>query len=209
MNKYLATTTLAAALAMTACGDNETVETTAVPPTVDPAAATAIDSAMTTGTAPGGMNAMGDVNPTPQERELLGVLMVVNEHQVNAANQAMAKNVTGEVADYARRMIEEHTGNREMTARMNPDTNAAMAVERRQQGEAHLSKLDGMQGDEYSRAFVEGMIKDHQQALEMLDNQAIPAATTPEVQEHLRQTREAIAAHLEQAQELQKQMAGS
>lgn len=251
MNNKIAVTTLAVALGLAACADNDTAETAAVPPTTDPAATTTpADPVTTTGTAPSDMGDMSGVNPTTQEREALATLNAVNEHEVAAGNQALSKNVSGEAADYARRMVEEHTRNRDMTARltgnmagttgtgagmagtdtgamgatgttgtgttdtsgvstgMNADQDSAMAVEQRAKGEADLERLSKLDGDEYRRAYIEAMVNDHTAALAMLDDKLIPAATTPQVQEHLRQTREAIAAHLEEAQRLHKQEGG-
>jgi len=73
----------------------------------------------------------------------------------------------------------------------------------REKHEQERERLADMEGDEYQRAWLEAMVQGHQEALDMLDNRLIPAATVSEVQQHLNTTREAIARHLETAQGLQ------
>lgn len=136
------------------------------------------------------------------ERGALGVLNAINDHEIAAGRQALDKETKGEVADYARMMIEEHTRNRERTLSFSPDSEAAGAQEQRRKAEQELQRLAALDGDAYSRAYAQAMVKGHADALEALDNVLIPAATTPEVAAHLRETREHVAMHLERARTL-------
>jgi putative membrane protein len=137
------------------------------------------------------------------ERAALGVLNAINEHEIAAARQALDKNVQGDVAAYAQQMIDEHTRNREQTAALQPDMQAPAARQQAAKGEQKREQLAGRDGDAFGRAYIDAMVTDHQEALAALDNQLIPAAQSPEVAAHLRQTREHVAHHLERARELQ------
>lgn len=163
----------------------------------------------------------------PTQAEALALLIAVNEHEIAAAEQAREKQVDGEVLEYADMMHSDHTANLEASRElagtatgaaddaadpaagtgtdpgMDAGTESPMLADLRASGEATLERLSTLEGDEYEQAYVDAMVQDHQKALDMLDNQLIPAAQDEAVREHLTTTREKIAAHLEQAQTLQ------
>jgi len=141
-----------------------------------------------------------------EERNALGVLNAINEHEVATAEQALTKPLPDDVAAYARRMIEEHSRNREQTDRFNPDASAPEAAAQRDKAAAAREQLGATADDRYARAYVDAMVKDHTEALAALDNELIPAAENDAVREHLAMTRSHVAAHLEQARALQDAM---
>lgn len=136
------------------------------------------------------------------EHSALGVLNAINEHEIAAARQALDKGVRGDVEAYARLMIDAHTRNRDKTLALQPDEGSSPARARKEQGERSLQALDAHEGDAYARAYLQAMVDGHAEALAMLDERLIPAATSPEVEAHLRESREHVAMHLEQARRL-------
>ncbi|WP_411832067.1 DUF4142 domain-containing protein [Pseudoxanthomonas mexicana] len=136
------------------------------------------------------------------ERGALGVLNAINEHEIATAEQALARTLPDDVAAYARRMIDEHSRNRDQTARFNPDAAAPAAIAQRDKAAAAREQLGASADAGYTRAYVEAMVRDHTEALAALDNDLIPAAESDAVREHLTTTRGHVAAHLEQAQAL-------
>ncbi len=199
-------TLLALALAgLTACGDRNdandmndpatpatsSADPAAQPPgaTMDPAAGTAGDTAAQTA--------------SQGESAALGMLNAINAHEIAAGEQALAKGVSGEVADYARMMIDQHTENRTRTSALGADDQAQEAQAQRQKGEQELASLDQQQGEAYSKAYIDAMVKGHTEALAALDQRLIPAAEREEVRQHLATTRGHVAEHLEKARALQ------
>lgn len=178
-----------------------TGDTTAAP-AAGTAAQTLPGEAPGMGTAPDATAEAQGVATAGAERGALGVLNAINDHEIAAGRQALDKGVQGPVADYARTMIEEHSRNREKTLAMNPDSEAADARAQRRKGEQQLQALAGRQGEEYSRAYAQAMVQGHEEALAALDGKLIPAATTPEAVTHLRESREHVAMHLQQARAL-------
>ena len=212
--KRIATPTLLAlALAgLTACGDRNDANdmndpaapaTSSADPAAQPPGAT-MDPATSGTLGNDGMNA--DANP--DESAALGVLNAINEHEIAAGEQALAKGVTGDVAEYARMMIDQHTENRTRTSALNPDEQAQDAQAQRQKGEQERSTLDNLEGEAYRTAYVDAMVKGHTEALAALDQKLIPAAQREEVRQHLSTTREHVAQHLERARELQQGTSG-
>lgn len=199
-------TLLAIALAgLTACGPDRDAGNDPGDPnlsTADPAAqppGATMDPA-----APGTVGDPGTADASQGEAAALGVLNAINEHEIAAGEQALAKGVTGEVADYARLMIDQHSENRTRTSALGADAQAADAQAQRRKGEQELATLDQQEGEAYRKAYVEAMVKGHSDALAALDQQLIPAAGREEVRAHLSTTREHVARHLEQAQALQQ-----
>jgi len=226
MKNYFAVTTFVTCMALAGCGDRN--DQTAADPkrNADTAAATA-DAAGNTGdaatgaginpTTPGASGdqsgaamggqaadgAMDGANPTEQERAALGALNAINELEIAASNQALKNNVSAPVAEYARMMVEEHTANREKTSAMSPRIDAPLATAQKTKGDALLNRLGELKGAAYQNAYVDAMVQSHTDALSMVENKLIPSATTPAVTAHLKETRDRVAQHLEQARSMQ------
>lgn len=194
--------------ALAGCGkpdapSNETAsqpEPAATPPSADSAAAPPL--ADTSTSADAGVPASDSAVATSEEKGALGVLNAINEHEIAVGTQAIEKGVSGEIADYARLMIKEHTENRDKTATFGPDSRNKDAVVQKDKGSAELASLDKLSGDAYSKAYIDAMVKGHTEALAVLDNKLMPKATTQAVKDHLAATREHVAHHLERAESL-------
>lgn len=210
--KFIPFAALSLALMLSACGDRQpdgdmADDAAAEPvPATDPTMADASDQidspadmAANPGTDPG---TSADADTTPAQRGALGVLNAINEHEIAAGQQALKKGVKGEVAEYAQMMIDQHTENHAKTSSFNPDPAAADAQAQQQKGQAELAALEAKSADEYSRAYVDAMVKGHTEALAALDGKLIPAASSAAVRDHLTQTRGHVEKHLEQAKAL-------
>src|SRR5690606_14140658 len=121
---------------------------------------------------------------------------------------ALSKNVSGEVADYARMLSEQRTENRPRTPPLAANADPAPAQANRQQSEQQPSTLDPQQGGAYKRPYPDALLKRHGDAIAVLDDQLIAAAEREEVRQHLAASREHVATHLEKAQALQQGNAG-
>lgn len=67
---------------------------------------------------------------------------------------------------------------------------------------AARSRVSALDGDAFTRAWLTGIVDDHEAALADLDT-LIPAATDEDVARHLQQTRTSLAEHLDTARALQ------
>ncbi|MDQ3288486.1 MAG: DUF4142 domain-containing protein [Pseudomonadota bacterium] len=140
--------------------------------------------------------------------EAVAMLVAVNEHDIAAAEQAIEENVTGEVREFAEMLRTDHTRNLEQTRQLanSPGMQVAdtqMVESMREKGQKELERLSQMEGDAYRKAFLDMMVRDHTEALSMIDNRMMPATTDASFRQHLTATREAISKHLERARELQ------
>lgn len=160
-----------------------------------------------TGSSPAGTPAPGTVVDetamNEDDREALGLVGAINQHEILAARQAQQKGVEGEVLAYAERMDREHSENQRKLEALGRVEQADAVRKQEEKGRETRERLDGLSADEYADAYVEAMVKDHSEALSMLDDKLIPSASDPAARAHLEETRKHVAAHLEAARALQ------
>jgi putative membrane protein len=138
------------------------------------------------------------------QADALAMLMTVDEHEIAAADQALGKNVTGAVRDFAQMMKTDHGKNLTDTTKLGGAASTAPAVKTlKDKGDADLRALDAQSGKAYEKAYIDAMVKGHTDALAMIDNTLLPAATDPNIRQHFTTTRAAVARHLEKAKEIQ------
>ncbi len=126
----------------------------------------------------------------------LGMLAAVDEHEIAAAKQAQEKGVTGAVLDYAKRMEKEHGDNLTKTRALGSLGSSADLQAMKDKDASDLQALGGTSGKDYEKSYIDAMVKGHQDALDLIDNKMMPAATSEAVRQHLTETRKHVAAHL-------------
>lgn len=129
----------------------------------------------------------------------LGLLGAVDEHEIAAAKQAQDKGVTGDVLDYAKMMEKEHGDNLAKTRSLGTLSDAPDVQAMKDKGAKELQTLDAASGEAYEKAYIDAMVKGHQDALDAIDGKMMPAASTDAVKQHLTETRTHVAAHLDKA----------
>jgi len=146
------------------------------------------------------------------DAQIIGMLHAINSNEINAANEALLKESEGEVFDYATDMQRAHSKNLEKTldlsreARIEPEYNDPEVVDQRQKGAEELVELTGLEGDSFAKAYMKDMVKDHTAALKMIDKQMLNSVENDELKDHLKETREHVAQHLEQAREIRRNL---
>ena len=138
------------------------------------------------------------------QADALALLMTVDEHEIAAADQALGKNVTGPVLNFAQMMKTEHGKNLTETTRLGGAVSTAPAVDAlKKQGEASLRTLAMQSGTAYEKAYLDAMVRGHTDALALIDGTLLPAATDANIRQHFTTTRATVARHLERAKEIQ------
>jgi putative membrane protein len=187
---------LVALAALTACGGQD-AEQNAGAATTDAAPV----AAPAESTAPGAVT-------DPQIAE---VVVAVNDVDIAAGELARTKATNPQVREFAQRMITDHTGVNqaatELVTRLGvtPQPNPT-SQQLRQGGEQNRSNLQGRSGAEFDRAYIDHEVAYHQQVLDAIDQTLIPNAQNPELRALLEQTRPAVAAHLQHAQQIQSSL---
>lgn len=138
------------------------------------------------------------------QADALAMLMTVNEHEIAVADQALGKNVTGAVRDFAQMMKTDHSKNLADTTRLGGAASTSPAVDAlKRKGESDERALDAQTGKAYEKAYIDAMVKGHTDALALIDNTLLPAATDANIRQHFTTTRTAVARHLERAKEIE------
>lgn len=146
---------------------------------------------------------------TAAQGETLGFIVVVDEHEIAAAEQAREKEVGDDVRAYADMLHEEHTANLEATRELAESSGVQISRTgadldaQRAKGESELERLGELVGEAYETAFLEAMVKGHTDALATIDDRLMAASAGGPLEQHLTTTRATIAKHLEEARALQ------
>jgi putative membrane protein len=78
-----------------------------------------------------------------------------------------------------------------------------------QQNQETMTKLQGLNGKEFDQAYVQAMVDGHQQVLDTLENQLIPAAQDPGLKAQLEKEQKVVQTHLDHAKKLSDSLGGS
>jgi putative membrane protein len=202
--KYVCMAVLGASAAMSGCareapnprGAESAVDALPPPPAAPPEASPSAGQAPVTG-----------AGTTVSEGAALAMVAAVDEHEIAAAEQAQAKQVKGDVLEYANMLHREHSANLEagkkLAAGRAASNEAAEADAMRKKGREELTMLDAKSGAEYQKAYVDAMVKGHAEVLELLETRLIPAATDEQVRNFLTSSRDHVAMHLDRGKALQ------
>lgn len=195
---------LSSALALIGCKKDEPeVETKTVPAPTDPTT----PATTTRGTDPTPATPTGGMQPG----EILAIAQAANLADIQGGKMASTKATNPEVKAFAELMIVDHTAlNAEATTvagklgvTPNENQHSLMMKKDHEQTASHLANLSGA---EFDRAYIEHEVKMHQQVLDQLEDQLIPAATNPEMKAVLEKSRDKVAEHLEKAKALQAKL---
>ena len=141
--------------------------------------------------------------PATDDSLALGLLAAVNDHEIKAAQQALSKQVSAPVAEYARMMEKEHTDNLVATQALGALADTPEVQAMKEKAASDLAELDKLSGKAYETAYVDAMVKGHTEALALIDGRLLSLSSVGPVRDHLTKTREHVAMHLEAAQKLQ------
>jgi putative membrane protein len=191
----------AAALALlTFCSPRNNRRTGETGMATDTAMRPASDSAST---APGG--------ETVTPAAILSQLDGANTSEIQVSQLAAKKAVAPAVKRVAAKLAGDHAKNREeeraLAQKLSVSLTPAMGAEASPADSSALpSDLQGKTGRDFDKAFVEHMIKGHEDNIQKIQTQLLPAASNPEVKAYLQETLTAMQGHLASLQQVQQQL---
>jgi putative membrane protein len=140
-----------------------------------------------------------DANAPNGDTQALSMLAAINQHEIDAAKQAVGKGVTGAVAEYAALMEKEHGDNQAKTLQMVQPVDTPDVAKMKADGQQELQALAQKNGADYAKAYMQAMVTGHEKALATIDSSMLPMAQSEQAKTHLTQTRAHVANHLERA----------
>jgi putative membrane protein len=147
---------------------------------------------------------------TLTDAQLAAVLQAINTGEIQQAQLAESRAQSPEVKRLAQHMMTAHQNiqakGQAMLSRLQitPSDNA-VSQQIQTDAQNDLSSLQSMRGREFDRDYVQGQIKAHNQAIEMIDRM-IPTAKSPEFKTELMNLRPKLQAHLQEAERVQAAM---
>jgi putative membrane protein len=167
------------------------------------APATAPGTEMGTATQP----APGAQAAAFEDADVLGVLRTVNASEVKTGQLAATKATSPQVRQFAQQMTTEHSeANQQLAASPVPPRDNSLSQLIDQQVNAAIERLNGLSGPDFDQQYVHGQVQMHEQVLQLIDAQLLPAAQTAEVKQVVDGMRQAVAQHLQKAQQLEAEL---
>lgn len=162
----------------------------------------------TAGSAAGASGAM-------TEAGIFAALDAVNQHEIDAGQLALNKAKNKDVKKLARTIVDDHKKLQasvdKLANKINVTPEATSDVTAmKDDARTQMEKLQGLDGAEFDREFVDQMVQGHEKALTMIDNQMMPASSSnDQIQSTLKTARSKIESHLDKARKLQAKLGGA
>jgi len=146
------------------------------------------------------------------EGQVAMITELVNSAEIDQAKLAQSKAKTPSVKRFAAMMIKEHTEAKNEQAKMYKSLNLTSADSDRATGLRDgagktLAQLRAEDGIQFDMAYMDAQVAQHQQVLDMLDHDLIPAAADQKMMDGLDKMRTTVATHLQHARTLQSELA--
>jgi putative membrane protein len=141
------------------------------------------------------------------DAQIASIFVTANQVDIDAGQIAAAKATDGQVKQFGRQMVTDHTGvNASAVAlvtrlKVTPEDNPTSQSLKAGGGEnvAHLKTLTG---EAFDKAYVDHEIAYHEQVIAAIDKTLIPGARNEELKALLVKVRPAFVAHLDHARQL-------
>ena len=147
----------------------------------------------------------------PNDAQIAAIVVAANAVDIDAGKQAESKTKNKDVRAFAERMVADHSGvNQQATALVQKlhvtpednDTSKGLTKD----GMVMRTKLAGLSGKAFDKAYVDNEVTYHETVLGALDKTLIPNASNAELKALLVKVRPAFVAHLEHAKHLQAEL---
>ncbi|HUQ24820.1 MAG TPA: DUF4142 domain-containing protein [Burkholderiales bacterium] len=149
----------------------------------------------------------GATSSSKQDSQIMRDISQANLAEIATGKLAVAKASSPQVRQFGQQMIEEHSRMQsegsQLTAGRGMRTPAAPDLRH----QAAMEKLESLSGEAFDRAYMEQMVKDHGETLQLLQ-QAASRAQDPELRAHARKATPHVQHHLELAQRIAGEVVG-
>ena len=149
--------------------------------------------------------------PALNDAQIAGIVVTANTVDIDAGKLAQKMSMNKEVQQFGKQMVTDHTGvNKQATAlvkklKVKPE-DSDVSKSLKAGGAANISKLKGLKGAEFDKAYVDNEVTYHQAVIDALDKTLIPNAKNAELKATLEKVRPAFVAHLEHAKQIQQSL---
>lgn len=147
------------------------------------------------------------------DAEIVGALQAADQGEMEAGDLGIEKAARSDVKAYANRMKKDHGSHLERVNRIASEQGITGAESEFSSGlRRHSTEMNGalrpLSGADFDRAYMDGMVADHQALLDAIDERLIPSAQDSKLRAELRRTRSTVNEHLREARRIQGRIAG-
>lgn len=123
--------------------------------------------------------------------------------EVKVGKLAQDKGASQGVKDFGKMLADDHGKHKDQVAQVAMALNVPSTDETKPEADALYGKLQGLSGADFDKAFIAGMIDDHQKDIDKYQQEADSGDPAP-VTDLAKQTLPTLKKHLQTAQSLQK-----
>src|ERR671921_128180 len=151
----------------------------------------------------------GNTSVTPEG--VLSQMNVANTTEIQLATAATKKAGSAQVKQIARKLVTDHTKNREQVQALAQKLNVSLTPSQggsvsAADSAAMPADLQAKSGADFDRAFVQHEIDDHQSSIEKIEGQILPSMQNEQVKAYLQKTVTEMQDQLSSLQKLQQQL---
>ena len=145
----------------------------------------------------------GFAQASAQERDGLGLLSVIDQYQADLSRLALDRGLDPEVQAWAAQSLRTHAAREGRSDRWLPDIGQPRAQAWMRRAQQDLAALRAADPASVSSAYLQAMSQSLAEALQLIEDELLPAASTPAVHAYLNGLRKPLAAELATARRLQ------
>lgn len=141
--------------------------------------------------------------------QIVNIMMTVDKGEIAAAQEATKKKVIPSVDLYAKYMIQQHQRNLEELTQLAKQLGiepkeSGISNSLATDGKHNLKSLGELQDRAFDKAFIDAMVKDHRDGLNLINTKLIPQTKNPQLQVFVEHFRNMVSDHLEKGQRIQR-----
>ena len=144
--------------------------------------------------------------------QIVGFVDAVNKAEIDQAHVALQKAKDPQVKAYAQMMINQHgQAQQQMQRSLGSNITAEttpQVTQLQNDAQSKLSELQQKSGADFDRAYIDLQIQEHQQVINTLDGQLLPAARDSQLKQQLTALKPELQHHLQRAQAIQTHLGG-
>lgn len=145
--------------------------------------------------------------------QIVRTAAALNAGEIVLAQMAVPRAATKDARSFAQVMVRDHGEALRQVSAVGDSTGGAAEptavlehVER--SGQQMMMELQPLHGEAFDRAYMDGQIRMHQAALDLIDQRLLPDAKSPLLQGTLREMRGTVEEHLQVAIQVRRKLAG-
>jgi putative membrane protein len=140
--------------------------------------------------------------------QIINIMMTVDKGEIAAAQEASKKKVSPPVDLYAKYLLQQHQKNLEELTQLTKQLGlepkeSVISISLVTNGKQDLKTLSELQDRAFDKAYIDAMIKEHQEGLQLIDTKLLTQTKNPQLKAFVEQFRKMVSDHIEKGLQVQ------